>query len=297
MPFFRSRRPTDGDPLEPDPLRRSGVYGIFLFVGILATIALGIWIGRATLPAPIRSVYLWAFATFLFGALVGLSEILSRYRDEPILATVTSSGMSYLALNGTISLVAFAVLRKYPTQIFPALQNDLFLSAVVAGFGAMTVFRSKLFTFKSSDGKEYPIGPSIVLDTVLKMIDSKIDRRRATDRQLKVFNAMFGINDFGNTANYIEASLLSFQNLSQDDKAQVTSVIDQYRSLTRWPDTLKSLGLGFAFLTIAGEDNFDHVIINLKRYVASQRAADPQNQGSAIRPPAPSAGNPAPPAN
>jgi hypothetical protein len=296
MPLFRSRRPNDADP-EPRPARRSGIYGVFLLTGILATIALGIWIGRATLPVPLRSVYLWAFATFLFGALVGLSEILSRYRDEPILATVTSSGMSYLALNGTISLVAFAVLRKYPTQIFPALQNDLFLSAVAAGFGAMTIFRSKLFTFKSSDGKEYPIGPSIVLDTVLKMIDSKIDRRRATDRQLKVFNAMFGIDDFVSTANYIEASLLSFQNLSQDDKAQVTSVIDQYRLLTRWPDTLKSLGLGFAFLTIAGEDNFDHVMINLKRYVASQRAVDPPNQGGVNRASAPPAGNPAPPAN
>jgi hypothetical protein len=293
MPLFRARNSAPPDPFAPAPVRRTGIYSLLLLAAILAIIALGIWIGRATLPVPLPSAYLWALATFFFGALVGLSEILSRYRDEPMLATATSSGISYLALNGTISLLAFGVLRKYPGQIFPAVQNDLFLSAVVAGFGAMTIFRSKLFTYKSADGKEYPIGPSIVLDTVLKMIDSKIDRRRATDRQLKVFNAMLGINDFVNTANYIEASLLSFQNLSQDDKAQITSVIDQYRSLTRWPDTLKCLALGFAFLTIAGEDNFDHVMVNLKRYIVGLRLAEQQNAAAAPpRPPAPPAVNP-----
>ncbi len=46
----------------------------------------------------------------------------------------------------------------------------------------MTVFRSKLFTFRSPDGKEYAIGPAIVLETILKTIDQKIDRRRATER-------------------------------------------------------------------------------------------------------------------
>lgn len=209
-----------------------------------------------------------------FGALVGLSEILSRYRDEPMLATATTAGMSYLTFNGTISVLAFAVLRKYPDKILPGLNNDLFLSSVAAGFGAMIIFRSKLFTFKSSDGNEYPIGPAIVLDTILKMIDSKIDRRRATDRQTRVFNAMIGIQDFPKIADYIEASLPSFQNLSEDDRKQINVTITQYRA-SKLPDTLKSLGLGFAFLTIAGEDNFDHVISNIKQYVLSQAIALP----------------------
>ncbi len=211
-------------PLPADPQRNAdtppGHYlaaSALLLFAIFVMVGLGVWIGRRSTPTPLETLLLWAFATFVFGALVGLSEILSRYRDEPLLATATNFGISYLALNGFISLAAFAILRKYSTSIFPAVQNDLFLSAVVAGFGAMTLFRSKLFTFKSADGNEYPIGPAIVLDTILKTIDAKIDRRRATERQLKVFSAMFGIRDFSSTANYIEASLLSFQNLSQDE--------------------------------------------------------------------------------
>lgn len=175
------------------PRRRVGT-SLLVILGTIGAVELGIWIGRHEISHPWIAAG-WAFGTFVFGALVGLSEILSRYRDEPLLATATNSGMSYLAFNGIVSVIAFGVLRKYPSQIFPAVQNDLFLTAIVAGFGAMVVFRSKLFTFKSSDGNEYPIGPAIVLDTILKMIDSKIDRRRATERQTRVYDA-FGRQRF-----------------------------------------------------------------------------------------------------
>jgi hypothetical protein len=220
---------------------------------------------------------------------VGLSEILTRYRDEPLLAAATAPGMSYLAMNGIISISAFALLRYYSTQIFPSIKDDLFLTSVVAGFGGMIVFRSKLFSFKSSDGKEYPIGPAIVLDTVLKTIDSKIDRRRATQRQTRVFNSMGEINDFPGTADYMYTALFSFQNLSQDDIKQIRDIIQQYRSDTKYSDTLKILGLGFAFLTIAGDTNFDVVVENLKTYIHGQNAFGPPP-----RPPAPPAPAPAP---
>jgi hypothetical protein len=270
----------------PAPKRRLGSW-IFVLFGIVGLVELGIMIGRHPYPGDGKTIAGWTLLTFILGSLVGLSEILSRYRDEPLLATATMSGMSYLAFNGLVSMAAFGILRKYPGQIFPALRDDLFLSAIVAGFGAMIVFRSKLFTFKSSDGQEYPIGPAIVLETILKMIDSKIDRLRATERQTRVFNSMHDLSDFTKTADYVEASLLSFQNLSQDDKAQISSTITQYREMTKWPPALKGLALGFAFLTIAGEANFDLVIANLQRYAAEQVPPAP--------PPGPPPGPPAPP--
>jgi multisubunit Na+/H+ antiporter MnhC subunit len=213
----------------------------------------------------------WAAATFIFGALVGFAEILSRYRDEPLLATFTNSGMTYLAINGAISTIAFATLRRYPTQIFSGLNNDLMLTAMVAGFGAMAVFRSKFFSFKSSDGTEVPIGPAIVLDTILKMIDQKIDRHRATARQTRVFEAMFGITDFSRTADYVVASLNSFQNLSGDDKKAISDGIKDLKARTDWSGALKSLALGFMFLTVAGDENFDVVVANIKKYLSTQQ--------------------------
>ena len=257
---------------------------VLILLAVTGLTALGIWIGHSNPFTPWTVLSSWAFATFLFGVLVGLSEILSRYRDEPLLAATTTFGLAYLIFNGLISLTAFAVLRKYPTQIFPALEKDLFLSSLVAGFGAMVIFRSKFFTFRTTDGKDFPIGPAIVLDTVLKTIDSKIDRNRATERQAQVFNSMVGLHDFTNVANYLEASLSSFQNLSQDDKTEIKSVIDQYRALTGWPDTLKSLGLGFAFLNISGEENYDQVISNLQKFINDEKA---RTAGAGASPPPP----------
>ena len=156
------------------------------------------------------------------------------------------------------------MLRVYADKIFPAVKDDLFLTAMVAGFGGMTIFRSKLFTFRSTDGKEYAIGPAIVLETALKTLDHKIDRRRATERQARVFGEMSTLHDFVGTAQYIEASLNSFQNLTPEEKAEIRSVIEECRKL-QWPNELKIIALGFAFLNIAGEENFDAVVANMRR--------------------------------
>jgi hypothetical protein len=129
--------------------------------------------------------------------------------------------------------------------------------------------RSKLFIFRGEDGKDYPIGPSIVMETFLRMLDRKIDRLRAAKRQQRVFDQMKDITDFDNVADYLVASMLSFQNLTDQEKKDLVTVIDDYRKQTDWPKALRTMAVGFAFLTLAGEENFDQVIGNLKTYLAT----------------------------
>jgi hypothetical protein len=241
---------------------------LLCLVGVAALLGLGMTIGSTASSTEQNRVFGWALASAAFGALVGLSEILTRYRDEPIVASLTSYGLAYLALNAVIALGAFAILRGHPGAIFPVLKDSLFLTATVAGFGAMTIFRAKLFTYKSTDGKEYAIGPAIVLETVLQTIDQKIDRQRSTQRQAKVFAGTDTLHDFEHTANYIEATLGSFQNLTADQKAQISLVIKDIRE-SLYPDRLKLMGLGFAFLDLAGEENFDLVVTNIQNFIGS----------------------------
>ncbi len=243
-------------------------------MALLVVLVLGVVIGSETHALDSWQIVGWALASALFGALVGLSEILSRYRDEPVLASTTGAGLSYLLLNAVIALAAFAVLRRYASGIFPVIKDDPFMTAVVAGFGSMTIFRSKLFTFRTPDGKEYAIGPAIVLETVLRTIDQKIDRERAIDRQKRVAASMGDLEDFDKTSAYLLASLNSFQNLTTENKAEIVDLIKQYGAIG-WPVQLKIMAMGFAFLNISGEKNFDQVIDNLKDYLRLTAAGAP----------------------
>lgn len=252
-------------------------YILWILLLILTFAALSTLIGQHD-PTALYWVTLagWAFASAVFGAFVGFAELLSRYRDEPMKATVNLYGLTYLSFNALISLTAFAVLRQHAESIFPGLQENLFLTTMAAGFGGMALFRSKLFTLRSEEGEDYDVGPAIVLETILRTIDRKIDRLRASLRQQRVFDQMKTLTDFPRTAQYFQASLLSFQNLNQAEKALISEIISEYGDLP-WPDVLKINAVGFAFLTIAGEENFDRVVSNLKEFLAAP--AQPQSPG------------------
>src|SRR5262245_59809338 len=116
----------------------------------------------------------WGLLSFAIGALTGISEIISRYRDEPLRATGNRYGLAYLLLNGLTAVIAYGFLLRYPTQILAPIAGDALLASLAAGFGAMAVLRSNFFIFRTEDGKEYPIGPYIVIETFLRMLDRKI---------------------------------------------------------------------------------------------------------------------------
>jgi hypothetical protein len=244
----------------PAGMRSAFVRGaaLLLVLGVVSALA-------TRLAIDTLEVLAWGLVSLLVGVAVGFSEVLSRYRSAPLLAATTPAGAMYLALNGLISLGAFALIRRYPDK-FPGLTADLLLLTVVAGFGAMTVLRSKLFTFRASDGTEYEIGPAIVVDRMLKALDGKIDQRRAAARRAKVSKAMADLRDFDNTAKYFEFSLLSFQHLTQDEKAAVALVIQDFRKV-EWPDPLKIQAMGLALLEVVGEDNFEQVVSNIRDYL------------------------------
>ena len=69
---------------------------LLLLGSVLGIVWVGILIGRQTATSAEYLVAYSATATFLFGVSVGLSELLSHYRDEPLAAAATPFGLSYL---------------------------------------------------------------------------------------------------------------------------------------------------------------------------------------------------------
>jgi len=106
----------------------------------------------------------------------------------------------------------------------------------------------------------------VIVDTLLRVFDRKIDRWRSTRRQGLVLTELADFDDFEFAARYIVSSLLSFQNLSQQEKMEIAEVIGQYRvGFADWPPISKTMAAGYALLNIAGEENFTQVIDGMKK--------------------------------
>lgn len=196
--------------------------------------------------------YIFYVVAFILGLFVAATEIISRYRDEPLKAIDNRYGFSYLLLNGILSSVALLVLfltgRIPPTDPLQKL-----LGALAAGFGAMVILRIKFFTIKSEGGEEISIGPGSVLDALVNYIDRQIDRSRAIERTELIKEVMEGI-DFDKVKFYASTLILgSMQNLSAKDEEELGTGIKNIKESPVSPQE-KSYALGFLMLDFMGEN-------------------------------------------
>lgn len=261
-------------------LLRKWVGGVFAGVSLLLSVTLVPIVFRWTVLPGNVSIAWYVSLAILFGELVGFSEITTRYRDEPLRAMFNRFGISYLLVNGFLSACAFALMRHYGDKILVGVKDDPFLCATVAGFGAMVVLRSKLFVFRTEEGREIPIGPDLVIASILRIMDRKIDRLRASRRQQLVFElakriaAAAGTDpNFDNPNSFVLISLASFQNLSTEEKQGITETSNQLQETFKGRPTLfKAMVLGFVVLDIAGEENLSAIMQDLEEYLLTSRA-------------------------
>lgn len=230
-----------------------------------------------------------AEASFLFGALVAVSEISSRYKDEPLQACLSPYGIVYVVLNGTISLAALVLILHFNAQ-FGSIANDPILAALTAGFGSSAVMRTRLAVLKGDDNKDVSIGPDFVLKILLSTVDKYVDRYRAVRRQalvVELLDKMRGLGPFKDAANYLSYALLAFQNIDPAFKEQLSQTFNSYDRAVL-PIDIKFMAMGFIFIDLVGESHFAAVLENAS---AVKTKSDPV----APSPPAPPAPPPVPP--
>ena len=224
---------------------------------------------------------------FLCGALVGLTEIASRYRDEQIKAITSPDGMVYILFNGAISTFALLLIWHFrDAPAFSFVKNNPLGAAIAAGFGATAIMRTRLAVIKGSDNKDVSIGPDIVLSLLMTMIDRRIDRWRSLRRQQIIaayFNDLRSLGTIDDASEYLLASLVSFQNISEADKKEVNDQIQQNKSAKVRDPYIQLTTLGYIFLTVAGEENFDQVLKQAKD-LQNRKDRDGQSGGGSPSP-------------
>ena len=191
---------------------------------------------------------------FLLGALVGVAELVSRYKDDPGGALRSRPGLLYLALNALAGLFALILVYKFDWRFDLEPGDKLrWTRILLSGFGSMGLFRSSLFKVRAGD-VDIGVGPSSFLQVVLNAVDREVDRLRAEARARQIGAIMAGVT-FSKAAVALPTICLALmQNLPKEDQEQLGRQIQALQAPAVSDDGVKALALGLYLMNVVGRD-------------------------------------------
>ena len=187
------------------------------------------------------------------GALVGVVELFQRYKAEPFKVIVSVWGVGYIGLNAFVSFAAYGIwFLSQETHDQAALAKIQW--AVICGFGAVAMLKAKLMTISTSDQKSIALGPEILVQTILRVIDRELDRQRAIKRFGVVRKLMKNI-DYEKAKLPLPLQIFqSMQRISEEESEKMVEGIEEIDQMTGLSSQDKSYLLGFYLLDLVGEN-------------------------------------------
>ena len=186
----------------------------------------------------------WTEAVLL-GGIVGASELISRYKDDPGSAIQSWPAVFYIAINSVASAGALGLIHA----------NGWFATShwsqiLMAGISAMAFFRTSLFVVRAGD-RDVGVGPSGFLQIFLAAADRAVDRKRAAARSDAVAQVMKGV-DFAKALKALPPYCLALmQNVSPEDQQVLQRALEALEKLEAEP-AVKSLLLGTELMNVVG---------------------------------------------
>jgi hypothetical protein len=218
-------------------------------------------------------------AAAAIGALVGATELIGRYRDEPFRATLSRPGFVYMAVNGLASIIVLAAAVAFNWNFggAPNTPQAEVVRVVVAGLSAMAILRTSLFSVRVAD-QEVGIGPVAILQVLLVAIDAGVDRARAEHRSTATGRIMSGLQ-FGIVSEALPAYALALmQNLSREDQAALGKQVGELVG-SKMDDRLKVLILGLTVMNAVGEGVLDSAVTSIKNEIPDSAPASTGRRG------------------
>jgi hypothetical protein len=223
-------------------------------------------------------------AVTLLGALIGLAELLLRYRDEPGEAAATGPGVAFVLLNGAAAaaalfLVEYFTARPNGTEQ-PAAAKDTVERVLLSGLGAMVVLRGRLLSVTGPGGTRSDIGLAPLVEAILAAVNRSIDRGRAHDRiglVTKMARDMAPLQ-FRQVAPFLRAGLQSLQTLDTTIQADVLENLKKLEDDTTLSSAVKFESIGYELLNNFGRTCF------LKLFTEARSSAQAAGAAEGPRP-------------
>lgn len=168
----------------------------------------------------------WQYAiTGAIAGLVGLAEILARYKSDPLYSLKQPPAWVYVIVNAGAGVLALVLVRAFGWT-FGQTTNVTLWRILVAGFGAVALFRSSLFVTKVG-GSDVNVGPSLVLQAILDTFDRYVDRKSAREiSKILTANELTGLNPAAVMTVLPVLCLTLMQNFSSSDQALLGAALN-----------------------------------------------------------------------
>lgn len=198
-------------------------------------------------------------ASALLGASVGWIELLSRYKDEPVRLLAIGSAHVYASLNSAGSLAALYAIHVFAWD-FGATDPGAsrVLQVLLSGVGGMAVLRSSLFNLKIGNSV-VPVGPSVMLITLLAVADNGVRRARVRRRAPLAQAIMKGISFQDTGSTLVSYCVRLMQNLADEDEKIIRKGADSI-ARENLADSHKSVLLGLLLLDYLGPDALEAAV-------------------------------------
>jgi len=188
----------------------------------------------------------------VLGVVVGIAELVSRYRDAPKEALYTRPALLYVALNLAASVLALALIRAYDWKFGATGAAVEWTQVMVGGIGAMALFRTSLFTVRAGD-RDIGVGPGSFLQIFRDAADREVDRLRAQARGSTIGQLMQGLHYSKASAGLIPYCLALMQNLPDEDQQKLVRAV-LLLDKESIDDDVKVLILGLHLINAVGPD-------------------------------------------
>lgn len=187
----------------------------------------------------------------LLGAAVGLGELVSRYKDDPWSAIKSWAGKIYLLINAAAAAGALGLILTYDWKLGASGDAVAPTRLLVAGTGAMALFRSSLFTVRIGNA-DVGVGPSTFLSLILAACDRGVDRKRAESRARDAWRVMHNVDYEKAQVSLPTVSLALMQNLDDNDQTLLANQLDRISKDEDISTHAKALALGLALSRAVG---------------------------------------------
>lgn len=240
-----------------------------LFLAYGATFLLGAGLGWGITLAANRQDLVGIYsAACILGALFGLTELVSRYRDEPVRALWSWAALLYILINALASAFALNLIRVFGWLDEPGAigMQTLYKEVLLAAFGAMALFRSSLFIVRLGNA-DVGFGPVFILQILLGATDRAVDRQRGQSRSSEVSNIMAEVS-FEKAKEILPSYCLALmQNLPKEEQESLAQVVATISTTSISDATIanrqKAVLLGLALMNVIGTDLLEQAVKSL----------------------------------